>query len=948
MKNSLLLAPTLLAFLFCSGCARAQVPVVNSWLGNSYGFKDRKYIQQNIHALWVRSDGTVFSQSNYDEGHKSSGIYKDGEPVGQLEGVVQGGGMAITGDEKHIFAVVARQIRRYNHQGKLAAYRDKKDRWAVNDDVKVSTIRGLALWQNELFAANALDQTIYVYDKTNRALLRSFAVPNVGRIAVSPSGDLWAVTREANAKLLRFSRQGQHLASHQLAAGFNPTGLTFDRQNRLLVCDNGPEQNIKIFDAATGKISATFGEKGGVFAPPRGQVGPLRFNGPVDVGVDGAGHIYVAQNRFGLDASSQAHTFGTILEAYQPDGARLWHVHGLEFVDLAVPDAASENGDALDVYSKFSRYRLDLSKREPGNEATYAAHLLDPFRFPTDPRLLRQPQNTDFTLAGWVRTLGGRKFLFNTSMYADFLEVYRFDAANGEIAIPAAAMTHGTTSKEPQTLRGVWKEAPAGRWQWNDKSGDGAAQKDEFSIDSGAHAGRKSWAWWIDESGDLWQAPDGRFIERVPFAGLDARGVPSWDFSRAVSEPAPAPFNAPGAGVRRIEYDSQSGTMFLFGREKGYGQNFNPKLAGTWMARYDGWKTGNRQAKWDAALPYIGENRSYHTAGVSVAGDFVFAVGEGLFSNGKESFVRVFRAGDGGYVGEIRPGEETGKTSGAHDVTYGIRAFARKNGEYLLFVEEDWRAKVMMYRWTPSRNAPAAPRLSLRAGNTVVSVQWDSVPDAFAYKLERAESANGPWQTLADRIESRAFLDAKLPNGKTYFYRASAYGAPASSALSSVVSAAPDAKLPLKINVGGEAAGDWAGDVYGRRNGKNVSEVRRTGAAIQNLGEVPPQVYASRRENALQYVLPGQTPGARFKVRLHFFEPNSGLVNWRRFHASVGGQRVLSDFQLGREAGGKTNVAVVKEFETRADERGEVSVTLDNGSGNERTPLLAGLEFWPL
>jgi len=42
-----------------------------------------------------------------------------------------------------------------------------------------------------------------------------------------------------------------------------------------------------------------------------------------------------------------------------------------------------------------------------------------------------------------------------------------------------------------------------------------------------------------------------------------------------------------------------------------------------------------------------------------------------------------------------------GRASGWVDVPNGISAAKRSNGEYLVFVEEDARGKVMMYRWKP-------------------------------------------------------------------------------------------------------------------------------------------------------------------------------------------------------------------------------------------------------
>jgi hypothetical protein len=35
------------------------------------------------------------------------------------------------------------------------------------------------------------------------------------------------------------------------------------------------------------------------------------------------------------------------------------------------------------------------------------------------------------------------------------------------------------------------------------------------------------------------------------------------------------------------------------------------------------------------------------------------------------------------------------------DIPYGYHARKRANGEYLIFVEDDWKSKVLMYRWDP-------------------------------------------------------------------------------------------------------------------------------------------------------------------------------------------------------------------------------------------------------
>jgi hypothetical protein len=38
------------------------------------------------------------------------------------------------------------------------------------------------------------------------------------------------------------------------------------------------------------------------------------------------------------------------------------------------------------------------------------------------------------------------------------------------------------------------------------------------------------------------------------------------------------------------------------------------------------------------------------------------------------------------------------------DIAYGIDAMRRSNGEYVVFVEDDYMGKVIMYRWRPEAN----------------------------------------------------------------------------------------------------------------------------------------------------------------------------------------------------------------------------------------------------
>ena len=72
----------------------------------------------------------------------------------------------------------------------------------------------------------------------------------------------------------------------------------------------------------------------------------------------------------------------------------------------------------------------------------------------------------------------------------------------------------------------------------------------------------------------------------------------------------------------------------------------------------------------------------------------VAAVGDYVFTGGWKERGRIG-------VNRLSGGAEVGgnKNAGWIDVLTGITAHQRKDGEYLVFVEEDYKAKMRLYRW---------------------------------------------------------------------------------------------------------------------------------------------------------------------------------------------------------------------------------------------------------
>ncbi|MGD0896643.1 MAG: hypothetical protein ABR915_02330 [Thermoguttaceae bacterium] len=676
-----------------------------SWLGNTFAEPD-KWVQMDAAAMFVANDGTVYLNVFWEEGGRNVGIYKDGQctgNAGHTHGWGYEGGEAVTANAKYLF--IAQHVN--NEGGGLKSpktWPPKSKGWTgvsrrlrdgkpapfaagkvgdgdtlkgcflmVNefDEKAAVAITGLAATDERLCVADAAGK-IRTFDPNTMAKTGGFDVPRARQIALAPDGSLWIIQGAegtAPAKILHYSAAGEALPGAVSGVAV-PAALACDAKGQLLVADNGPDQQLKIFDTATCRQVGTFGAKGGILSGMKGQVGPQRFNGPAGVGVDAAGNIYVAcrgrVNRYGNGT-------GLVLESYKPGGPRNWQLLGLEFVDMADVDPA----DDANVYTKAQHFVMDYG-RLPGQEWSYKGHTLDRFAYPNDPRL-----HVDcFSI--FARRIGGKLFLFSVDMYAERLVIFRVTGKD-EIAIPC-----GYFAQRPQP--GPWPpHQPAkSQWIWLDKNANGDFDADEYQsapIPDAAGEG-----WWVDSEGDVWQAGDANTTRRFPCQGLDSNGVPKYSFATAKTEPAPEPF----IRLQRVEYFPETDTMYLSGYSKEFpNRKGNWKTVGKVVCRYDAWST-KKAKRWELHPPFDEAQERSETYGtpvsMSVAGDYLF------IAYLKTAEVRVYEAGTAEYRGTLRPGNNM---SGWLDLPYAVRAHKRANGEYLVFAEEDAKAKIIMYRWRP-------------------------------------------------------------------------------------------------------------------------------------------------------------------------------------------------------------------------------------------------------
>ena len=173
-------------------------------------------------------------------------------------------------------------------------------------------------------------------------------------------------------------------------------------------------------------------------------------------------------------------------------------------------------------------------------------------------------------------------------------------------------------------------------------------------------------------------------------------------------------------------------------------------------------------------------------ASMCVAGDYLFTVGA------TTAVVSIHDLGTGALLGELKPGTEVGSRSGWVDIPYGINAVRRSDGEYVVLVEEDERAKNILYRFTPPKGVVAASqKLIAQAAGGRVNLRWETVPNAGSYLVARSPAEAGPYETLGQAGDGCIFVDRAVQAGTRYYYQVTAVGWSGAGKPSAAVSTTP-------------------------------------------------------------------------------------------------------------------------------------------------------------
>jgi hypothetical protein len=749
-----------------------------SWVGNTLPGATQEFVQQDVKELVLSAAGRVFAVTPYDEGHSEVGVYEDGVKHGRLHQThYRVGAAAMTFDDANWLFLSWKQdtnndgsdeyfVRRFrNNPGDpLREFHGLNYSNADGyNDIFVSAanpVTGLAWKGDRVYAAVEQENRVYKFRDWDKGADGSFAVdPNPGKMRFDSQGNLW-ILHQLDDKVVKYDANGNKLLT--ISDLDEPTSIGIDHKDgRILIGDSGPgRDHVRIYQL-DGTPDGIYGSS--ILSGTPGQVTPTKFDHVMGAERDTDGNWYVAWNG-GPDRSYGGREYsdgqGAVIRSTTDAGAENWSMLGLHFIDTLAPDPMD---DSI-LFGKTERFVMDYTK-PAGQQWTWAAHTLDRHNYPNDPRLKQNHTST-----AWVRRLGPNNDLFmaTTDQYNDYYTIYRF---NGEIAIPAVMFSWKSTYFAGNGTSGT------NNWMWRDANGDGQFQAGEFTDLPSGNAGAGTATWYIDDAGTAWSTR----MFSLAMTGVDANGVPIYNSASPATYTRPAEFNR----VNRLQYDPATDVMYVVGYTPTYPRiGSDPRPLGTVVARYDNW-SGTRTLRSLVPLPY---DQSYLGGGKSFAfeGDYTFVTPV------DPPHVDIFDMRTGVKVHTLTPGPEVDSVSGWIDTYHALHAHKRPNGEYVVYAEEDFYAKVVQYRWHPEGGSDVWTDSFLDSGRTngadISDIPWARI----AASTLTVDSAGTQMRGKTLKI------DATGTNGGAYGVFSTSTGAATGTRLGTTVGD----RLELSMHVG--------------------------------------------------------------------------------------------------------------------------------------------------
>jgi hypothetical protein len=639
-----------LAALFLTLTAASAFAVnqtyTTDWIANTDGTY-AGHVGNAARSMSVLPDGTFITAGMWDEDAGSMMVYKAGKRVSTLGAHGESQGSAVTCNTTYCWA--PRQFSSHpdprcpQNNGCIFRYvlatgvNDLQFAVSADTTERRADIITGAANWGQFVAFSDLPGNRIRLYKTDDTWVRDIPVTNPGALAFDRLGNI-LVAQEGTGTVLQISQTGTILHTLQLPTGEVPHALFYDFTTQLLwIGDAGPDQNIKIYDTRTWSLNSSYGDLGGYLNTVTGIAGQV--GGKRFGKVDGIGRD-AAGNIYVLNEA-----WGKTWDQGRTGGTdiRVFNAAGTLLYNLLGLNfesiaAPDPSTDATVFYSGTNIY-----SGTGGADWKFIANTVDPFTYPTDPRI-NPNTNSRGEHFGKVATVGPNRILVAHGQNPDSFNFYHFDAASsGYIAIPDG------------TLPGALFNDPAGHI------------RNGFCLDStgGVWAG-------IDKTG---------VITHWPLVGFDANGKPSWGVPVTYAVPATL------GVMSRIIYLPESDTMILAGRITG---STDWTSVGPRIEVYHGWMAGNQ------TNPVVITDTNANIHSLTAAGNYLFV----------------------GYVHTVPNIDAYNLTTGTDDLTltnsnpntyvgtdvdsmYGLVAYLRSNGEYVLMKDDYSATMINVYRWTP-------------------------------------------------------------------------------------------------------------------------------------------------------------------------------------------------------------------------------------------------------
>ena len=633
----------LLAAVIATIAPACQAENTTDWLANTYGTL-AAHVGNTARSMWVAPEGVIYTASMWDEYEGGVAIYQAGKSLGSIgaHGEFQGG--AITGNATSIFVALqpggtygSGAVGRYNRTTKVRDLLIQVS--AFNNLPRVDVITGLATAASLLYASDFYGNRVRIFT-TDGVWKRDINVTGPGALAVDGAGNVW-VAQKGEGSVVGFSPSGALLNTIRMQSGARPSALYFDASaGQLVVGDEGPDMNIKRYKlSGTPSLAGTFGIQGGYLDATKGIKGQV--GDKRFTRITGIGKD-TAGNLYVLNnpwggSWDLGRDGGTDIHSYNSSGRLQWKLQSLNFEGIAAADPAT---DGVYFYGGTNIFTGTAG-------GTFVANTVDPFDYPSDPRININDRSRDEHF-GQLASVGANRILVASGQNPDTYYFFHFNAANGYIAIPDATLP-GAAFKTTAVVR------------------------DGFCIDSkgGVWAG-------LDKTG---------YIYHYPLTGFDASGKPTW---------------GPGVPIRipesikpltRIVYLADSDTMIL---GQGIVGSTDWTSIGTRIEVYHGWSAGNTTTP----NPVI---NLIHAGAKSIdaAGNYLF-VGYWFGSGQALPNIDAFNLATGNLdTTLVNTSTGTVDASSAIDSMYGVRAYLRSTGEYVVTKNNVKGSSITVYRWTP-------------------------------------------------------------------------------------------------------------------------------------------------------------------------------------------------------------------------------------------------------